>query len=364
MIPPEELKRNKGWVAIDGKVYNLSAAVEEGSGAGSDAALESAKGLLEKWGGKSLPREAVGSIPKELLDFLEKNALVDDFAKEISTAELAKNGWIAFHGGVFDLDEFAVGHPGGSELITDWKGKDGTAALLDAHPGGQAMIRSTLNASEFAAAYKGSFPYVRKKRRVVVKKRKGGSGSKHNSILSPATARVLLTVVLPTVVAVVVALNLPESLQFRPTDVLPADWPTKEHLIHLAVGAVIAITLRSVAVKLNLIQSERPARPPTSSTKGAGVGGWTYGDVTPALVQKIRAVCADDGQVFTDDDGEDGQRELSSHSRDMSFHKRAKPDVVVYPLSPEEVRVSVCVFDVDQSVAVRLMEVPNILLIS
>ena len=33
--------------------------------------------------------------------------------------------------------------------ITEWRGKDGTEALLDAHPGGKAMIKHTLSASEW-----------------------------------------------------------------------------------------------------------------------------------------------------------------------------------------------------------------------
>ena len=34
-----------------------------------------------------------------------------------SLAELAGTNLIAFQGGVYDLEDFAVGHPGGSELV-------------------------------------------------------------------------------------------------------------------------------------------------------------------------------------------------------------------------------------------------------
>ena len=50
---------------------------------------------------------------------------------------LGEQGWVAFQGGVYDMSEFALEHPGGAELVTEWSGKDGTAALLEAHPGGR-----------------------------------------------------------------------------------------------------------------------------------------------------------------------------------------------------------------------------------
>ena len=51
------------------------------------------------------------------------------------------------------------------------------------------------------------------------------------------------------------------------------------------------------------------------------------------------AVC----QVFVagDEEDDDAEQEISSHSRDMSFHKRAAPGVVVYPASAEEVQAVV-----------------------
>ena len=74
---------------------------------------------------------------------------------EYTASELSESGYIAFQGGVYDLADFAVGHPGGSELITEWTGKDGTDALLDAHPGGKAFIKHTLGPKDFTTALKG-----------------------------------------------------------------------------------------------------------------------------------------------------------------------------------------------------------------
>lgn len=36
-------------------------------------------------------------------------------------------------------------------------------------------------------------------------------------------------------------------------------------------------------------------------------------------------------KVFAASDGEAAMREIKKHSRDMSFHRSAPPDVVVYP---------------------------------
>jgi predicted heme/steroid binding protein len=79
-------------------------------------------------------------------------------AKEFTGDELASSGFIAFQGGVYDLADFAVGHPGGADLITEWTGKDGTDSLLDAHPGGKAFIKHTLGPKGFATALKGASP--------------------------------------------------------------------------------------------------------------------------------------------------------------------------------------------------------------
>ena len=41
-------------------------------------------------------------------------------SKVFTVAELEGLPLVAFQGGVYDLSDFAITHPGGSELITDW----------------------------------------------------------------------------------------------------------------------------------------------------------------------------------------------------------------------------------------------------
>ena len=63
---------------------------------------------------------------------------------------------------------------------------------------------------------------------------------------------------------------------------------------------------------------------------GTGAGGWSYGKVTSALVDQINEACPNEGQVHVSGDDEEADREMNKHARDMSFHKRSPPDVVVY----------------------------------
>ena len=46
---------------------------------------------------------------------MEKKADVD---REWSAEEIAGTHYIAFQGGVYDLEDFAVGHPGGADLVS------------------------------------------------------------------------------------------------------------------------------------------------------------------------------------------------------------------------------------------------------
>lgn len=82
----------------------------------------------------------------------------DNDLKEFTAEELANSGYTAFQGFVYDLADFAVGHPGGSELITEWRGRDGSDALLDVHPGGKAFIKHTLGPKDYTVAVKGKLP--------------------------------------------------------------------------------------------------------------------------------------------------------------------------------------------------------------
>jgi hypothetical protein len=214
--------------------------------------------------------------------------------------------------------------------------------------------------------------YTRKKR---VAAKKGATKAKSSSGSSTpqrgsGTLVLLATVVLPAVLAVAAAWHF----EFRLSDWVPADWPTREQAAHLVGGGIAAIFLRGLIARLGFINggggggggtrggggsvSSASSPSPSSSSspppqqsggggggqggeEGGGVGGWAYGAVTPALVARIRAACPNKDQVFAaleqdNGDGDDDDEaavatefEISTHSRDMSFHKRAPPDVVV-----------------------------------
>ena len=56
----------------------------------------------------------------------------------ISASDLQKHNtpddcWVAIHGLVYDLTDFADEHPAGAESITDLAGKDGTEAFSSVH---------------------------------------------------------------------------------------------------------------------------------------------------------------------------------------------------------------------------------------
>ena len=283
VVPPEDLRRQQGWVAIDGKVYNIEGLAHSPESALKDSHPDAAA-LLEEWGGRVCPDP--GLWKKAVADAELDKVLVGELAPKWTLEQVADAGYVAFQGGVFDLSEFATRHPGGSELITDWNGKDGTGALLDAHPGGQAMIRSTLSAAEFSLAYKGSIPYTRKKRSVVRRKRrKQRLTSEFSAVLQFA-----LVYIAPALLAIFLAWKL----EFRLEDWVPANWPTRDHIVHLLFGAIFAVGAQNLLRRIGLLRSNSTN---TNVTLGTGVGGWSYGAITPMLVARIREACPAKGQV-------------------------------------------------------------------
>lgn len=115
----------------------------------------------------------------------------------------------------------------------------------------------------------------------------------------------------------------------------PANWPTPSDLIHLVLGAVLAFGF------LRQHASNSAAVVPAEGKLGPAAGGWSYGKVTPALATTIQAACPGDDQVFIAGESEESDREVAKHSRDMSFHKRSPPELVVYPETPEQVQAVV-----------------------
>src|SRR5690625_2802735 len=61
-----------------------------------------------------------------------KNPDVEQFSwSEIEQHNKANDAWIVIDGFVHDVTEFLHEHPGGSEVVTDWLGKDATDAFSD-----------------------------------------------------------------------------------------------------------------------------------------------------------------------------------------------------------------------------------------
>jgi len=54
-------------------------------------------------------------------------------ASELEQHNTPDDCWVAIHGLVYDLTEFADEHPAGAESITDLAGKDGTEAFSAVH---------------------------------------------------------------------------------------------------------------------------------------------------------------------------------------------------------------------------------------
>ena len=65
---------------------------------------------------------------------------------ELNSADLFKKkeeGWVAILGQVYDVSEFVDQHPGGSDVIEEWYGKDATNAFLEIHPSGLKKLLNT-----------------------------------------------------------------------------------------------------------------------------------------------------------------------------------------------------------------------------
>ena len=62
----------------------------------------------------------------------------------VSERNSAAECWVVIDGGVYDLTQWILSHPGGSGAILNLCGKDGTASFISQH-GGQARPSSTLD---------------------------------------------------------------------------------------------------------------------------------------------------------------------------------------------------------------------------
>ncbi|CAE7486434.1 CYB2, partial [Symbiodinium pilosum] len=61
----------------------------------------------------------------------------------VSKHSTPEDCWVVLYGRVYDLTKFALGHVGGSKLITDLAGKDGTSVFEASH--GENVLNSIRN---------------------------------------------------------------------------------------------------------------------------------------------------------------------------------------------------------------------------
>jgi len=75
--------------------------------------------------------------PKGAVPDTQEAAAVDGVpvitAEELAQHSTAEDCWVAVHGKVYDLTEFADEHPGGPESVVELAGKDGTAEFKAVH---------------------------------------------------------------------------------------------------------------------------------------------------------------------------------------------------------------------------------------
>lgn len=65
---------------------------------------------------------------------LQTNATRLISAEELAAHCHANDCWLAIEGNVYDVGPFLRAHPGGTETILEWAGRDATAAFTEAHP--------------------------------------------------------------------------------------------------------------------------------------------------------------------------------------------------------------------------------------
>jgi succinate dehydrogenase/fumarate reductase flavoprotein subunit len=76
--------------------------------------------------------------PQESGNELAKSKSSDAETRQVSVGDLAQHNtpedcWVAIHGVVYDLTEFAEEHPAGPDSIHNLAGKDGTEAFATVH---------------------------------------------------------------------------------------------------------------------------------------------------------------------------------------------------------------------------------------
>lgn len=130
------------WVAINGLVYDFTEFAEEHpAGAESIHILAGTDGseAFAAVHNERILEDFDNEIMGRLVNSPDNSKEVsEELTRKIALAELILHNspedcWIALHGEVYNITEFAKEHPGGSSLIHDLAGQDGTESFDGVH---------------------------------------------------------------------------------------------------------------------------------------------------------------------------------------------------------------------------------------
>ncbi|GBG24274.1 Cytochrome b5 [Hondaea fermentalgiana] len=155
-VSKEELAKHASekdcWVAIGGKVYDVTSFLSEHPGGGDPITDVAGTDATRQFAEIGHSDEALTRREDFLIGTLEgvKRApkSADATLNEISPEELAKHTtaedcWVAVHGLVYDVTKFLLDHPGGVEVIVDVSGRDATRQFAEI--GHSEEARATAN---------------------------------------------------------------------------------------------------------------------------------------------------------------------------------------------------------------------------
>jgi cytochrome b involved in lipid metabolism len=135
------------WVAIAGIVYDLTAFASE-----HPAGAQSIHDLAGKDGTEAFQAVHNMGLLKDFEDDRIGHLVAEDLTEKVSSSDrtisvyelqhhnTTDDCWVAFHGEVYDMTRFAKTHPGGSFLIQNLAGSDGTGQFQSHHRKGKLKI--------------------------------------------------------------------------------------------------------------------------------------------------------------------------------------------------------------------------------
>ena len=130
------------WVAINGVIYDFTEFAEEHPAGAESIHILAGKDGSEAFGAvhnerilEDFDNEIIGRLVNSPDTFQKAN---DQLSRKITHGELnvhnsPQDCWIALHGDVYNITEFARDHPGGPSLIYELAGQDGTESFDVVH---------------------------------------------------------------------------------------------------------------------------------------------------------------------------------------------------------------------------------------